>query len=396
MEFGPVIRAMLRNKSGYVLIALQIAVTMAIMVNAVAIIQERSAMMARPSGVDEDNMFYLLSLIFQPDTDEKALVRDDLEMLRNVPGVVDAISTNSVPLRGGGWSMGLQVEPGAEHDGSGVAIYFVDEHGIDTFGVDLIAGRNFLPGDVTWNDPEVSQWPPMGIISKAMAETLFPDDAPADVVGRTVYINDDNPVQVIGILDRLQAPWSGWSGVERSMLVPEQREWGFARYVIRTEPGMRDQLMFAPGQTQQLVTVGDVSKPSGGHVLLHDLVGRLETEPDQFTWMLLRLLHQQVVIGIEDQAAAGSDRVADDPLDIEQLVEALRTEVAQMIFGNVGNQCGIRVVDAEATAQESATRSLQDCRFHAGLAQHHPCTARTGPVVAIDDLVIDRYPVGAA
>jgi putative ABC transport system permease protein len=37
MELGPIWRAMLQHKGGYLLIALQIAVTMAIMVNAVAI-----------------------------------------------------------------------------------------------------------------------------------------------------------------------------------------------------------------------------------------------------------------------------------------------------------------------------------------------------------------------
>ena len=69
MEIGPIFRAMLRNKAGFVLIGLQIAVTMAIMVNAVAIIQERTGLMARPSGTDEANVFHLQSLAFDPDTD---------------------------------------------------------------------------------------------------------------------------------------------------------------------------------------------------------------------------------------------------------------------------------------------------------------------------------------
>ena len=64
MELGPIWRAILRNKSSYALIALQIAVTMAIMVNAIAIIQERSALTARPSGIDEDNIITLTSISF--------------------------------------------------------------------------------------------------------------------------------------------------------------------------------------------------------------------------------------------------------------------------------------------------------------------------------------------
>ena len=38
MNIGPIWRAMLKNKAGFALIALQIAVTMTIMVNAFAII----------------------------------------------------------------------------------------------------------------------------------------------------------------------------------------------------------------------------------------------------------------------------------------------------------------------------------------------------------------------
>lgn len=243
MEFGPIWRAMMRNKSGYVLIALQIAVTMAIMVNAIAIIQERSQLMARPSGIDEDNIFHLTSMVFAPDLDQKALIDEDLDVLRSTPGVIDAINTQSVPLSGSGWSMSLQHEAGDDLDGPGTAIYFTDDHAIDTYGLNLIAGRNFDAQEIVWNDPAVNSWPPLGIISRALASVLFPDDEPADAVGRTVYIDQNEPVQIVGVVDRLQAPWNSWSSVEQSMLVPMKREGTITLYVVRAEPGMKDQLM---------------------------------------------------------------------------------------------------------------------------------------------------------
>jgi putative ABC transport system permease protein len=243
MEIGPIWRAMMRNKTAYVLIALQIAVTMAIMVNAFAIIQERSVLIDRPSGIDEDNIFYLSSVGFSPDFDARASITADLEMLRSLPGVVGAIATNTVPLQGGGWSSGLQTTPGADVDGTGSAIYFVDEHGVETFGVELVAGRNFTPTDIEWHEGDSTGWPPTGIISRATAETLFPDEDMNAVVGKTIYINNDQPVRIIGIVNRLQAAWKSWSGVERSMLVPMYRLSSSIRYVIRTEPGERDQLM---------------------------------------------------------------------------------------------------------------------------------------------------------
>jgi putative ABC transport system permease protein len=243
MEIGPIWRAMLRNKTACILIALQIAVTMAIMVNAISIIQERSRLMDRPSGIDENNIFYVSSVGFAPDFNERAAIVEDLEALRNLPGVVDAVSTNTVPLQGGGWSSGVATEPGDDVDGTGVAIYFVDEHGLDTFGLNLVAGRNFAPTDIEWHEGSSSRWPPAGILSQAAVETLFPDEPPNAAVGRTLYINNDQPVRIVGIVERMQAAWKSWDGVERSMLVPMYRMSSGTRYVIRTEPGRRDALM---------------------------------------------------------------------------------------------------------------------------------------------------------
>ena len=242
MEFGPIWRALMRNKTAYVLIALQIAVTMAIMVNAIAIIQERSRMMARPSGVDEDNIFYLSSTGFTTDYDDRAAIVEDLDAIRSLPGVVDAISSNTVPLRGGGWSSGVATEPGEDADGTGVAIYFVDEHGIDTFGLNLVAGRNFEPTEIEWYSMDSTRWPRAGIISQDAAATLFAD-APHDAVGKTIYISNDEAIQIVGVVERMQAAWKDWEGVERSMLVPAFLEDSSTRYVIRTAPGERDRLM---------------------------------------------------------------------------------------------------------------------------------------------------------
>jgi len=242
MELGPIWRAILRNKGSYVLIALQTAVTMAIMVNAIAIMQERSAEMARSSGTDEDNIFTFSSTTFVPEVDKKNIIIEDLDMLRNHPGITDAIATNSFPLRDGGSSRGLQVEPGTGKDAVGTAIYYVDQHAIDAFGTHLIDGENFSPEQVSWNDISDNTWPATGIITQAAADELFPDEN-GSVVGKTVYINDNDPVKIVGIIDVLQAAWKGWDSVENSMLVPLLLDSDRTYYVVRTEPGYRDELM---------------------------------------------------------------------------------------------------------------------------------------------------------
>jgi putative ABC transport system permease protein len=172
--------------------------------------------------------------------------------------VANAVITNSVPLRQGGWSQGLKTEPGEDNEGIGTAIYFVDEHGVDTFDVELVAGRNFEPTEIGWFNPDGGPtWPPIAIITSAMATELYPEIAPEDAVGKVAYIENDLPVTIVGILDRMQAPWKDWTGLERSMLVPMMRGDEFARYVIRTEPGYRDELI---PQIEQMLAERDTGR----------------------------------------------------------------------------------------------------------------------------------------
>ena len=245
MDIGPIWRALLRNKAGFVLIALQIAVTLTIMVNAFGIIQERANKIDRDSGVDEANTFAFASVLFTDyDRDQrKALIDEDLRLIRSVPGVRNAVASNSFPLRQGGWSMGLQLEPGnLGPEAVGTAIYFVDEHGVDTLDVDLIDGENFAPNQITWADPEDNTWPAYGIITEALGKDMWPDET-GSYVGKTLFINDNDPVNIIGVVRKLQAPWQEWSGVEKSMLVPQRRASEFVRYIVRAEPGQREALM---------------------------------------------------------------------------------------------------------------------------------------------------------
>lgn len=242
LELGPIFRALLRQKVGAVLIALQIALTLSIMVNAIFMMQQRSEQMARPSGLDEANLFYLSNTVFGENYNHKAALDDDLRLIRGMPGVLDATQINAIPLSGGGWSMSLQNKAGEGENGIGVAVYMVDEHGINTLGVELIQGENFQSTDIEWREASAVDWPARTIISQAMAEALFPGKWQS-ALGQTVYINNNEPMQITGIIKTLQAPWNGWDGVERSMLVPYQLEGRNNRYLIRTEPGRRDELM---------------------------------------------------------------------------------------------------------------------------------------------------------
>ncbi|MFA3790187.1 ABC transporter permease [Aliiglaciecola sp. SL4] len=242
-EIGPIFRALMRNKVGAILIAIQIAVTMTIVVNSIFIILERAQRIERDSGIDEINSFYLTTTGFGDGFDPKSTAFNDLELIRNTPGVLDAIQINAIPVSGGGWSMSFQTEPGEEKETQGAAIYMVDEHATEALDLEVIAGENFLPIDVRWRQPGLRDWPDNVLITKVLAESLFPDIPYQNVVGKTIYISQTEPMIVKGIVDKIQAPWVGWDDLEHTVLTPEITGFESNRYYIRAQAGQRDRIM---------------------------------------------------------------------------------------------------------------------------------------------------------
>lgn len=137
--------------------------------------------------------------------------------------------------------MGFQTQPGEGLDSVSSAIYFVDEHGIDALGVELIAGENFSASDISWRGDDNNDWPAKLIVSQALASKLFGDANSA--LGKTVFINNTEPMTITGVLKTLQSPWNGWGDTEHAALVPQQLESKSSRIFVRTAPGRRDELM---------------------------------------------------------------------------------------------------------------------------------------------------------
>src|SRR5450432_2500396 len=102
MELRPILSAMRRNKFGALLIATQMAVTLAFLANALTLVEQRVAWSDRPSGIDEADIFVMHSETVEHPGDLAARQNGDVVALRALPGVVDAYTTNMYPLEGGG------------------------------------------------------------------------------------------------------------------------------------------------------------------------------------------------------------------------------------------------------------------------------------------------------
>jgi putative ABC transport system permease protein len=242
MQFRPIISAMRRNKVGAALIAVQMAVTLAILCNALFIIQQRIALSERPTGVDEANVVVLENQWVGDPPDKVARQQGDLAALRSLPGVQDAFATNTVPLTNGGSSTGISLHPDQKTATARAALYFGDQHAIAGWGLKLIAGRNFSSDEVAdkvgYNDIK----PPAAvIITKGLADKLFPN---ANAVGQSIYFESlKGQVPIIGVVDRLQVPWvsaGGWGStfIDNSIILPFRFVSPYPiRYVVHAQPG---------------------------------------------------------------------------------------------------------------------------------------------------------------
>ncbi|WP_109127276.1 FtsX-like permease family protein [Dyella sp. C11] len=247
MDIKPILSALRRHKAGTVLIALQIALTLAIVCNALFIIQQRLAHLSEPTGVDEANTFVITNEWVGSPSSQRAdaMMREDLRVLRELPGVADATSSNSFPLRGGGWDDGIKLTPDQVKDTSGAAVYFGDDHFLNTLDIPLIAGRNFRPEEITAMDVRDRLAPPVAIVTKPLADKLFPN---GDAVGKTVYFVG-NPTTIIGEVELLQSQsverWAS-AFAWRSIIVPKRLAVSLGVfYIVRAQPGQLDAVMRA-------------------------------------------------------------------------------------------------------------------------------------------------------
>jgi putative ABC transport system permease protein len=241
-NFRPIASALWRNRTGAMLVAIQIAIGLAVLVNAVYVVKQRVDKINRPNGMDVENIFVVASGGFALDFDYEASWREDLATIRDLPGVKAATLISNIPLSGGGSSNGFKAEPveTAPDKIAEVNNFEVDEQGVEALGVTLSEGRDFEAHEIL---PATDGWEfaPQVIVTKAFAKTIFPPDGNA--LGKTIYDGLDRPSTVIGIIENMHGSWVGWDKLDHVMLVPRIKSGPDGVYMVRTEPGRRDALM---------------------------------------------------------------------------------------------------------------------------------------------------------
>ncbi|MFN4292294.1 MAG: ABC transporter permease [Permianibacter sp.] len=70
---------------------------------------------------------------------------------------------------------------------------------------------------------------------------------------------------MVGIVERMQAPWINWRRFEQTALFPLVTTEKYIRYLIRTEPGRRDELMPIIEQTLTKLNSGRIVRDVNAH-----------------------------------------------------------------------------------------------------------------------------------
>lgn len=256
MTMHPILAALRKHKAGVVLIALQIALTLAIVCNAVFIIGQRIERVNRPTGLDESHLFLVSQQwVGAPSGDDAGSVEKldslqltDLAALRALPGVASVAPINSVPLLNSSWNGAVDLKPGevgkGSFNGTRTTYYFSDEQALATLGLRLVAGRNFTASEVGHRGFRDQDEPALVILTKALGDKLFPK---GDALGKVIYLNGvTTPSTIIGIVERMQVPGTGsWTNsfAWNATLVPTRLDANFSRYAVRTKPGQLDAVM---------------------------------------------------------------------------------------------------------------------------------------------------------
>lgn len=223
MELRPILSTLRRHKTAASLIVLEIALSCAIICNALFLISQRLDNINRPSGFDETHIVRVQVGGIGTDDNASALTQTDLASLRTLPGVKNATTTNQVPFNNSSWNSSVNLTKDQTHQNLNSTIYMGDTQFLDTMGLKLIAGRNFNADEIVEWDvisaPNSKAQPHAVILSRDVAEKLWPGE---NAVGKQIWSWGEEPHNVVGVVEHMVRPnsFNGFAEYEYSMILP--------------------------------------------------------------------------------------------------------------------------------------------------------------------------------
>lgn len=247
MEIRPILSTLRRHKTAAALIVLEIALTCAIICNALFLIVERLDRMNIPSGIAENELVRVqaasLRQLGDDDAINKSVTGEYLDILRRVPGVSQVAISSQIPFGNSSNNSGVRMTPDQQNNTLNATVYMDGGTLLETFGLRLVSGRDFNADEYQ----EMSVVEKAGdagqingaIINRTMAEKLFPGE---NAAGKSFYSWGNKPIRVVGVVEELIRPNNNDLG-QYSMIFPIRQYNAGMDYILRTEPSRRAEVL---------------------------------------------------------------------------------------------------------------------------------------------------------
>jgi putative ABC transport system permease protein len=245
MEIRPVLSALLRHKTAAALIVVEVALSCAIICNAIFLVNARVQRMDRPSGIVEQELLHIAATSLMPGRSPDVTRREDLAVLAAVPGVKSVTSINQMPYGNSTWASSINLTPEQPEPTREASMYLDDGTLVETFGMQVLEGRDFEPGEFVdiqaLEEPSSTAGVPAALVTRSLAEKLFPGES---ALGKDIYVFGDSPIRIVGVVSQLIQPGQHRIvGDYEAMIFPVRVSQG--DYVLRTEEGRRAEVLKA-------------------------------------------------------------------------------------------------------------------------------------------------------
>jgi putative ABC transport system permease protein len=248
MDIRPILSTLGRHKFTACLLIAEIALTCAIVCNAVFLIGQRLDRMNIVTGAAEHELVYLQMAYVGKRPDGIARGAEDLAALRQLAGVQSATTTNEIMFGGSSSNMGLRIDQNQQADTLEASQYF-GEGIVPTFGLQLDEGRDFRPEEYEDLDKvfealrrgDQNALPKAALISRAVADRMWPGQDP---LGKPIYVGGGIELTVVGVMKQLSRTNDFERGAQYSVINPIRIAMSQgAIYVLRCAPQDREQVL---------------------------------------------------------------------------------------------------------------------------------------------------------
>ncbi|MBD8899330.1 FtsX-like permease family protein [Rhodanobacter sp. DHG33] len=231
-----------RNSLMPSLVLLQVALACAILCNVLFLAWQQMEPMLAPSGVDGNDLILVDGLDAPDRAWTAAEVQAGTDALRTVPGVRAASAALGLPMVVSFVNMRAFRGP----TGAAVGVNVYEGYDLlDTLGLQLVSGRNFLPGEYRdLNSEQGKGVPEPVIITQSLARQLFGDASPLGQVLHSPEETKGPGSVVVGVVrhllrNRMNVATDGRA--DDTVLTPERVATSpWLAYAVRVDPAMRE------------------------------------------------------------------------------------------------------------------------------------------------------------